>query len=370
MTQNLTSKRGIPRFLGETKRRHYAGLRQRVRKVLDEKDSPSQFLLQSKAIIFPLVYVAVYLLALNTYPNLYIYFGSFVFLGLFMVVIYLTVIHEVAHDNIFGSKKLNRMVLYFFDILGANSFIWKRRHTLMHHNYPNINGWDTDIEQSALFKVSPDAPTSSVHKYQHYLIFLLYPLYLFNWLLIRDFKDFFQKRRTVRKIVKIPTVEYVKLFVFKIFYLFYMFVVPVLFFEISFIHVLLGFVVLTFTASVLALLVLLPPHASIENEFPVPSEEMQINSTYLEHQLRTTNDIKANGWFVSFFMGNFNLHLAHHLFPHLNYMQLKDATRVLETYTKEQQLPYRAYPMKKALVNHYKLIRHNAEAANFFEETL
>ncbi len=370
MTQNLTSKAGIPRFLGDSKKRHYAGLRQRVRKVLDEKGRPSHTILQVKAVVFPLVYTGVYLITLYAYPNLYAYFGGFVFLGLFMVVIYLTVIHEVAHDNIFKSKKMNRFVLYFFDILGANSFIWKRRHTLMHHNYPNINGWDTDIEQSALFKVSPDAPTSPVHKYQHYLIFLLYPLYLFNWLIIRDFKDFFQKGRTVRKIVKIPKIEYVKLFAFKIFYLFYMFVLPVLFFEIPFYHVLLGFVVLTFTASVFALLVLLPPHASSENDFPVPSEQMQMGTTWLEHQLRTTNDIKANGWFVSFFMGNFNLHLAHHLFPHLNYLELKDATRILKTYAREQELPYRAYPMKKALENHYKLIRQNAEAAHFFEETL
>ena len=32
--------------------------------------------------------------------------------------------------------------------MGANSYIWKIRHIRLHHNYPNVMGWDSDFEQS------------------------------------------------------------------------------------------------------------------------------------------------------------------------------------------------------------------------------
>jgi linoleoyl-CoA desaturase len=62
-----------------------------------------------------------------------------------------------------------------------------------------VNGWDTDIEQSDIFRVFPNGGYSKYHKYQHIYMPFLYPLFLFNWLVVRDFKDFFNKKKTVRK---------------------------------------------------------------------------------------------------------------------------------------------------------------------------
>jgi linoleoyl-CoA desaturase len=77
-------------------------------------------------------------------------------MGIFLVLIYLNLIHEAAHNNIYKSKRLNRMVLHIFDFIGANSYIWKKRHIASHHAYPNVDGWDTDIEQSGFFNSAMD----------------------------------------------------------------------------------------------------------------------------------------------------------------------------------------------------------------------
>ena len=175
-------------------------------------------------------------------------------------------------------SRANGLINYtfiFFDLMGANSFIWQLRHVRFHHNYPNVNHWDTDIEQSSIFRVFPDGDFSRMHRYQHIYLPLLYPFYLANWLLIRDFKDFFDKNKTVRKLVQIPTIEYVKLFVFKLSFLFYMIVLPGLVLGIGWLQVIVGFIILLFTASIFSLFVLLSPHANTENDFPVPDEKKQ-----------------------------------------------------------------------------------------------
>ena len=94
-------------------------------------------------------------------------------------------------NTLFKNKRINNWYVHFFDLLGANSYIWKIRHIRLHHNYPNVMGWDSDFEQSEMARVFPHGHYSKMHKYQHIYLPFLYPFFLLNWLLIRDFKDFF-----------------------------------------------------------------------------------------------------------------------------------------------------------------------------------
>ena len=359
-----------PKYLSDAKFDHLRTLRKRVKDALRNKGRSDLIMVKLKVILFPFLYIGLFITTLMVYSNSTLFILGNVLLGISLVIIFLTVIHEVSHDNVFKKKWLNHFFLHFFDILGANSFIWKKRHRLMHHNYPNINGWDTDIEQSKLFKVFPNAPQNSIHNYQHIFMFVLYPLYLFNWLLIRDFKDFFSKRSTIKKMIQIPRIEYIKLFIFKFFYLLYMFLIPIFLFNIPVIQVFAGFIILTSTASILSLIVLLPPHANIQNEFPEVDNNYQVSSTWFEHQLKTTTDISNHNWFISFFMGNFNYHIAHHLFPNLSYSELKIATKVIMQYTQKNNLPYKQFSLLKSLKNHYLLIKSNAHRDSIFDETL
>jgi len=362
-------KNDIPRFQLDRENNHLREIQRIVTKKIQEQQRHSMFWVQLKAFLFPLSYIGLYVWALYNADNRLIYYSSFLLMGFLIVIIFLTVIHEVSHDNIFKSKKLNRLVLYFFDLLGANSYIWKQRHQIMHHNFPNIKGWDTDIEQSAMFKIYPHAPHTSFHKVQHYLIFLVYPLYLFNWLLIRDFKDFFSTKRTIKKTVEIPRKEYVKLFVFKFIFVLYTFVIPVVL-GIPLLQVLLGFIVLTFTASIISLMVLLPPHANVHNMFPETKDNFNMETSWLEHQLNTTSDISTHNWFIAIFMGNFNYHIAHHLFPSLSYVHIPLATEVIKEYASKNRLRYKQFGLWESLKNHYKLVKQNSEEhLAIFDET-
>lgn len=322
-----------------------------------------------KAIFFPVLYIGAYLFALKFGRHLSVLYGCYFVLGLLLVVVFLNVIHDAVHSAIFKNNRLNNIYVLLFDLMGANSFIWKLRHVRHHHNYPNINGWDTDIEQSKLFRVFPDSNFSKIHRYQHIYLPLLYPFYLMNWLLVRDFKDFFNGNRTARKLVKIPIVEYVKLFFFKSLFLFLMIVLPKLLLGISWKAMIIAFLIMMFTGSCFALLVLLSPHANIYSNFPTITDN-KLPDSWMMHMMKTTNDVTNDNWFTRFFMGCFNYHVAHHLFPNVNHVHYPEITKLLKSYSQQHGLPYREFSLWASLKNHYLLLRQNRQQENIFEETM
>jgi linoleoyl-CoA desaturase len=323
-----------------------------------------------KALLLPLLYFTIYGFALLAGENLLALYSCYFLMGLLLVSIFLNVIHDAVHGTIFNNDRANQAYVYLFDLMGANSYIWKLRHVRFHHNYPNVNGWDTDIEQSSLARVFPTGPFSRMHKYQHIYLPFLYPLYLANWLLIRDFKDFFNKKKTVRKLIDIPWPEYLKLFAFKALFFFYMIILPKLVLPVSWGIIIGAFAVMLFTASIASLMVLLSPHANTESSFPLPDEENKFQHSWMMHMLMTTNDITHDNWFTRFFMGCFNYHVVHHLFPNVNHVYYPEITTLLKEQANKFNLPYRQYSLLHSLKNHYRLLKNNGEVENIFEETM
>jgi linoleoyl-CoA desaturase len=323
-----------------------------------------------KAFLFPFSYFFFWVLALLYGASPWLLFGCYFFMGISIVLNYLNVIHDTVHHTIFNSRRMNDMYTYLFDLMGANSFIWKTRHIRYHHNYPNVDGWDTDIDQSALVRIVPHSKPSAFHKYQHIYLPFIYPLFLFNWLLIRDFKDFFSKKRTVQKLIKIPPVEYVKLFVFKAIFFVSVIVLPKIILGISWLVALGAFCVMVFSASIFALIVLLPPHANTTSEFPMPDSEKKLPYSWLLHMLKTTNDVNGENWFTRFVMGNYNYHIVHHLFPNIHHAYYPEITRALKRLSAQYDLPYRSYSLGTSLKNHYRLLKQNRADFDVWEESM
>lgn len=345
-------------------------LRQDVSVLVQQLQSKRRGSIILKAVLFPALYLFVYLAILAYGKQAFIFYSGYFLLGVLLVMIFLNIIHDAVHGSIFNRKKLNQYYVHLFDLMGANSYVWRQRHIRFHHNYPNVNGWDTDIEQSKLARIFPNCNALHIHRYQHIYLPFLYPLYLFNWLLVRDFKDFFNKKRTIWKLITIPRIEYIKLFVFKAFFIFYLIVAPRLVLHVSWLMVIAGFALMLFTASIFSLMVLLSPHANDSSEFPLPNEENSLPYNWMMHMLYTTNDVSHDNWFVRFFMGCFNYHVVHHLFPNVNHIYYPEVTELLKEYAEKYNWPYRQYSLAVSLGKHYRLLKENGVTENIFDETM
>ncbi|TXE09544.1 fatty acid desaturase [Gelidibacter salicanalis] len=290
--------------------------------------------------------------------------------GLVSVLIFVNCIHEASHHNIFSSKWANNALLTLFDFIGIDSYIWKKRHILLHHNFQNVSGWDSDIEQSGFIKIYPHDKSEWYHNYQHKFVFMLYPLFLFNWIFVRDFKDFFSKKRIIKKVLKhIPILQYIKLFFFKLFFIFYTIILPI-WIGFSLKTVLTGFCLMLVAGSVFSMGILLTSHVNQHNQFPLPDANGNLNLSWLEHQFVTTNDINTTNWFTRNVMGNFNFHLVHHLFPNINSAYVPEITKIVQDYALKNGFSYRSYTMRQAFKHHYQLIKSNALNSDVFEEDM
>ncbi len=93
-------------------------------------------------------------------------------------------------------------------------------------------------------------------------------------------------------------------------------------------------------------------------------------TSWFVQQLSCTTDLKEDNWFIRFFMGGFNYHIVHHLFPSVHHVYYPEVTKVIEKFAGENNLPYKKFPLITSLKNHYKLLKENAFHENIFEEIL
>lgn len=352
----------------ETDAAHFRELRKLVSAEVERLPRSRRQIARLKAFVFPALYIGVYAVSL-TLTNYLLFCLAYAFLGLIMVIMFLNLIHEACHGNLFKSKELNRNYMLLMDLIGGNSYMWRKRHIHLHHNYINVENWDSDIEKSQFLKVHPQAKTKLLNRYQHLLV-LLYPMFVTNWFLIRDFKDFFSSKMIVRKLGKIPRLEYFKLFLFKLLFIMYLVVLPVFVTAFSWIQIAGAFFMMLISAGFFALFVLLPPHVNTSNQFPVADDQMNLPYSWLLHQLNTTNDVDNSNWFTRHMMANFNFHIAHHLFPNISYVYAKEVTQVIKDYARKNGLPYKSYPIMTTFKNHYQLIKNNQLVPDLLEEDM
>jgi linoleoyl-CoA desaturase len=350
-----------PRYpKNEEDRRLFSELRHLVYQRVESLPKSRLYFARFRAIALIAIYVSLYFWGLQQSDATVFFYLAYLLMGITAVLIFVNIIHESCHGNLFRSKAWNRAFYHFFDIMGMNSYIWKKRHNILHHNFPNTEGWDSDIEQSSIIKIYPQGQPSPAQRHQYRFFFLLYPLYLANWVIVRDFKDYLNKHQIVRKVAEIPAREWFKLILFKVFFITYTVIIPWKLFGFTLGQSVIALLIMLGFASVFALAVLLTPHVNTGNQFPLLDAQNMSANTWFMHQLVTTNDISSENVITRYLMGNFNYHIAHHLFPHISCVYAPEVTAVIREFAREHQLPYRSYPFWAALSKHYQLIKANS----------
>ena len=137
------------------------------------------------------VYFGLYACMLSASPSVEMLLVWYAMIGVWGVFLGLNVGHDAAHFALFKSRKWNKVFLHVFDLLGTNSFNWKNRHVGAHHLFPNIMDHDSDIQQSDVVKIFPKDKHRSIHKVQWLYMPVVYMIYIFRWVVYRDFKDIF-----------------------------------------------------------------------------------------------------------------------------------------------------------------------------------
>jgi linoleoyl-CoA desaturase len=265
--------------------------------------------------------------------------------------------HDGGHLAYSRKRWINRAAASVLDLLGASSYVWKIKHGVVHHTYPNIEGTDDDLDAGPFARLAPGQPHRRFHRFQHLYMWPLYGFLTAKWFLFDDLRDLVRGRVGNHPLAAPRKTELAIFVIGKLAHLSWAILVPLL--VLGWAKALVFYAALSGACGITLAVVFQLAHCVEEARFINPDEHAEpIVLDFYAHQLATTIDFARDNQLLSWYVGGLNFQAVHHLFPrvsHIHYPAL--ATIVAET-AAAHGVPYTATPtLRAALRSHYRWLR-------------
>lgn len=311
-----------------------------------------------KTVIILTVYFGSYALIISGQFSLSIMWLLCVVMGIGMAGIGFSISHDALHGAYSSSNIINKIIGLTFDLVGANGYIWKITHNIIHHTYTNIHGHDEDLEVAEFIRLSPHSEYKKVHRLQHILAFPAYSFATIFWVFVKDYWYFFKPQLGPYENKKHPLKEWITLIVTKAFYYFYMLVIPMMVLDITWYQLLIGFLSLHLTAGLILGIVFQLAHVVEETTHPIPDEDNMIQNHWVIHEMYTTNNFARKNKLLSWYIGGLNYQIEHHLFPKTCSIHYPQISPIVEKTAKEFGIPYNCHEtFREAVASHYRTLK-------------
>jgi len=306
-----------------------------------------------------LFFVPLILLASGMATSVGILFLLYILSGFGMAGIGMGVMHDAIHGSYSKNKKINKILGYSFNLIGANSTIWKIQHNVLHHTYTNIDHADDDLNSPFFLRFSPHAKHYWVHKFQHIYIWFFYGISTISWITTKDFvrlnryKDmgFLNKKHEYKKTL-------ISMIAWKMLYYSYALILPMIMLPFSWGLILLAFISMHFVTGILVSVVFQIAHIMPATDFPLPNDQGIIDDNWYGHQLATTSNFSPNSSVLFWLIGGLNYQVEHHVLPDVCHVHYKNLTKIVSDTAKEFGMPYHVKKsMFHAICAHTKMLR-------------
>ena len=278
--------------------------------------------------------------------------GLAVVMGVGIAGIGLGIAHDALHGAYSSDPRLNRLLGFSFDLVGASSYLWNNGHNVAHHTFTNIVDVDGDVASSPLLRKSPDAELRPGHRYQHLYAFPLYCLATLNWVFIKDYKDIFKREGGHR-----PW-DIAGVLGLKALYYGWSIVVPLLVVPVAWWQFLIGYAVMHLTTGLILGTVFQLAHLVEGVEFPVPDENGLVAEDWVAHQLATTSNFANGNRLLTWYLGGLNHQIEHHLFPRMCSVHYPSIRSIVHDIALRRGLRYRHHPgLLAAIASHYRFLK-------------
>lgn len=253
-------------------------------------------------------------------------------MGLAVAGVGFCVMHDANHGAASSSARVNRLLSYSLDLLGASSALWRHKHNVLHHTYTNISGIDPDLEGGgAVLRLAPWQPRYPWHRFQRFYIWLVYALFPLKWWFLDDVKELAEGRVRGR--------ELFGAIAGKLLFITWAFALPAI------LHpswALFGiWAIALFTLGNVLAFVFQLAHCVGEAEF-VKSEEVE--GGWMRHQVATTVDFAPANALLSWYLGGLNFQVEHHLFARVCHVHYPALRRIVAETCRAHAVPYRCQP--------------------------
>ncbi len=260
--------------------------------------------------------------------------------GFFTAMIGLNIGHDAIHGSYTKNQKLNKWIGVFFNLVGANDYVWSISHNIVHHTYTNIPHHDEDIHQVPILRMEPTQKVWWIHKFQHIYCFLLYCFASLSWVFVKDYIKFFQHQLGGHYRKTFPRKEIIRLFFYKAIYYTLFLVIPLVVIDLAWYWILVGFVAAHFVEGLTMAVIFMLAHVIEGTSFPEPGLKGRIDMPWADFQMYTTADFAIKNKVVNYLFGGLNFQVEHHLFPKVCHVHYPKIAPIVKQTAQEFNLPY------------------------------
>jgi len=354
----------LPRFL-RSGNPVQTDLRQRINAYFEQRAiSPrGNAELYTKAILLIGGFLALYIhLVFFTPEAVWLALSEAVLLGILTAAIGFNIMHDGAHGSFSRSQMLNELAGLSLNVLGANVYMWKTKHNVVHHTYTNIDGVDDDLNARPFLRLSPGQKRYGIHRYQHLYFWLVYSLLYLYWVFFTDYKKYFLGRVGEMPIARMGWKDEMNFWGFKALHLGLFVGLPI--WMVGFLPWLVGFLVYTFTAGFMLSIVFQMAHSVADTLHTVMEPgHHQVEEEWAVHQLQTTANFATRNRVLTWLLGGLNYQIEHHLSPQVSHVHYPAISQIVREYCQEKGLPYVEYPrFRHALASHVRFLKEMGRA--------
>ena len=287
-------------------------------------------------------------------------FACYILSGFGMAGIGMGVMHDAIHGSFSKNPTVNKLLGYTLNMVGANAFVWKIQHNVLHHSYTNISEGDDDINAPFFLRFSPNAEKNALHPYQHLYTWFFYGLSTVSWVTSKDFirlKRYYDMGLMKGKNIYRNSV--LKIIAWKVVYFAFILGLPIAFSPFGVGEILLAYLVLHFITGLSISLVFQTAHIMPNVDFPQADEHGIVEGERMLHQLVTTSNYSEGSRVFAWMIGGLNHQVEHHLFPDICHVHYRKIAPIVKATAAEYNIPYHT---KKtffdALKSHYEMLRY------------
>lgn len=318
-------------------------LNKRIRKYFktNKISTSGDYRLILKAFILISIYFLALLIFFTQEISSWAAFGLVILLGISKAGVGMSVMHDASHGSFSKHQLVNKLMSKSMYLLGSSIATWNIQHNVLHHTYPNVHGWDRDIDSKGLKLTSHSDQNSSIFKHQHIFGPFLYSLmtmvrFVSDFKQLKLYKDMgalkMSKTNYTRALLELILVKAVYLGVFV--------VLPFYLTDFLWWQILLGFVLVQFVASLIMGTVFQLAHIVENLEEPIANSDGEIHEHFAVHQLNTTSDFGRKNGLFSWYVGGLNYQVEHHLFPHICHIHYAKLSCIVAQTAKDFNQPY------------------------------
>lgn len=325
------------------------------RYVAIHKDEKVPYLL-IKLIVYIAILGSAYATILTTY-SFAIMMVAYIVFGLVMILTGLSFAHDLSHNTIFTNKRTNNILFEFiFALMGVSGYLWKKRHISSHHQHPNHEGFDPDLEIGSIINLSPFKKTKAYHCYQHIYGPVLYASYTLYWIFIKDIA-LITKPGDVKLAVPVYCKwQVIKLCFIKVLYLYLSIGVLYLAGNFSLYQLCIAFVLMHFITSYFLLFTFLITHHTEHTEY-FEGAGTDIQDAWFYEQVRSSNDFHPFSRMANFIFGGFNCHIAHHLYPNTPHVFYPGITRIIYRHLRRNGTRPNSTTYWQGIISHLRVLK-------------